>query len=155
MAAMSGARTAMTNVVIAARTKKQQRDALTWATVIAVGLTALVALAPLLVNALRPAAAEDRAAAVLHKSWWEAGVELMASGDRAGWRQPVDADSFQHNTAQARAARWNLADAARRPVRCAVTVAPNERASGLLSHRWYDTIIGHQSATVLGFRDEN
>ena len=133
---MSDARSAMANVVIAARTKAKQRDVLIWATIIAMGLTTLlVALAPLLINALWPAAAEDRAAAVLHKSRWEAGIELMATGDPARWRQLVDADSFQHETAQAVAACRDRADTARRPVRCAIVIAPRERASPPLPHK--------------------
>ena len=135
-AAMGDARSAMTNVVIAARTKGKQRDALIWATLVSMGLTALLlALAPLLVNALWPAEAQDRAAAILHKSRWEAGIELMASGDPVRWRQLVDADSFQHDTAPAVAACRSRADSAARPVRCSIEIAPTERPSGPLPHR--------------------
>lgn len=135
-AAMSDARSAMANVVIAARTKAEQRDALIWATIIAMVLTVLLlALAPLLINALWPAAAEDRAAAILNKSRWEAGIELMANGDPARWRQLVDADTFQHDTAQAVAACRNRANSAARPVKCSIQVAPTEKASRSLSRR--------------------
>ena len=134
-AAMSDARNAMANVVIAARTKAEQRDALIWATIVAMGLTALLfALAPLLINALWPAAAEDRAAAVLHKSRWEAGIELMATGDPARWRQLVDAASFQQDTAQAVATCRNRADAAGRTVRCAIQITPTGIAPGSPLH---------------------
>ncbi|WP_375391771.1 DUF6118 family protein [uncultured Sphingomonas sp.] len=132
-AAMGDARAAMSAVVAAARTRRAQRDALTWAAILAIGATALLlALAPLLINALWPAGAEDQAAAILHKSRWEAGVELMASGDPARWRQLVDADSFQHDTAQAVSACRNRATEARRPVRCLVQIAPTDRGSALL-----------------------
>ncbi len=100
--ALDDACSAMASVVVGARTKQEQWDSLVWAAVIFTGLTALLlTLAPLLLDALWPAAAEDRAAAVVHKSRWEAGIELMASGDPARWRQLVDADTFQHETAQA------------------------------------------------------
>lgn len=136
--AMSDARSAMSNVVIAARTTAEQRDALIWAAILAMGTTALLlALTPLLISAAWPAAAEDRAAAVLHKSRWEAGIELMATGDPARWRQLVDADSFQHKTAQAVAACRDRADTARRPVRCAIEIAPRERASPPLPPQSY------------------
>lgn len=135
-AAMGDARSAMTNVVIAAHTKGEQRDALIWAAIVSMGLTALLlALAPLLVDALWPAAAEDRAAAILHKSRWEAGIELMASGDPVRWRQLVDADSFQHDTAPTVAACRSRADSVARSVRCSIEIAPTERASGPLPHR--------------------
>ncbi len=135
-AAMGDARAAMAGVVAGARTKQAQRDALIWATTIAMGVTALLlALAPLLINALLPAAAEDRAAAILHKSRWEAGMELMASGDPARWRQLVDADTFQHVTAQAVAACRNRADSAARPVRCSIEIVPAGGISGLLPRR--------------------
>ncbi len=125
-AAIGDARTAMASVVASARTRQAQRDALIWATTMAMGVTALLlALTPLLINTLWPAAAEDRAAAILHKSRWEAGMELMASGDPARWRQLVDADTFQHDTAQAVTACRNRADSAARPVRCSIEIAPN------------------------------
>jgi fermentation-respiration switch protein FrsA (DUF1100 family) len=134
--AMGDARAAMAGVVASARTRQAQRDAVIWAATIATGVTALLlALAPLLINVLRPAAAEDRAAAILHKSRWEAGMELMANGDPARWRQLVDADSFQHDTATAVAACRNRANSVARPVRCSIEIAPNERASGLLAPR--------------------
>ena len=133
-AAMGGARAAMAGVVAGARTRQTQRDALIWAAIVAMGVTALLlALAPIARNALWPAAAEDRAAAVLHKSRWEAGMELMATGDPTRWRQLVDADTLQHQTAQTVAACRNRADAGRRPVRCAIVIAPTERASGPLA----------------------
>ena len=100
------------------------------------GMTALLlALAPLLINALWPGTAEDRAAAILDKSRWEAGIELMASGDPARWRQLVDADSFQHDTAPTVAACRSRADLAARPVNCSIKIAPTERASAPLPRR--------------------
>ena len=135
-AAMGDARAAMMGVVAGARTRQAQRDAMIWAVTIAMGVTALLlALAPLLINALWPAAAEDRAAAILHKSRWEAGIELMASGDPVRWRQLVDADSFQHDTAPTVAACRSRADSAARPVRCTIEIAPNERAPTLSPRR--------------------
>ena len=135
-AAMGDARVAMAGVIAGARTKQAQRDALIWATTIAMGATALLlALAPLLANAIWPGAAEDRAAAILHKSRWEAGTELMASGDPARWRQLVDADTFQHDTAQAVAACRSRADSAARPVRCSIKIAPSDSESGPLPRR--------------------
>ena len=126
----------MASVVVGARTKQEQWDALIWAAVVPMGSTALLlALAPLLLNALWPAAAEDRAAAILHKNRWEAGIELMASGDPARWRQLVDADSFQHDTAQAVAACRSRAESAGRQVRCSIEIAPTEKASGPLPRR--------------------
>ena len=84
-AAMSDARAAMAGVVAGARTKQAQRDAMIWAVTISMGVTALLlALAPPFINTLWPAAAEDRVAAILYKSRWKAGMELMASGDPAG-----------------------------------------------------------------------
>ena len=133
-AAMGDARTAMAGVVVAARTTRAQRDALIWAAILGMGATALLlALAPLLFNALWPAAAEERAASILHKSRWEAGMELMANGDPARWRQLVDADAFQHETVQTVSVCRDRADSAARPVRCSIKVAPAERASGPLS----------------------
>lgn len=135
-AAMGDARAAMVGVVASARTRQAQRDALIWAVTISMGVTALLlALAPLLINALWPAAAEDRAAAILHKSRWEAGMELMASGDPARWRQLVDADSFQHDTASTVAACRSRAESAARSVPCLIEIAPTERASGPLRNR--------------------
>lgn len=134
-AAIGDARAAMAGVVASARTRQAQRDALIWATTIAMGVTALLlALAPLLINALWPAAAEERAAAILHKSRWEAGIELMATGDPARWRQLVDAGSFQHDTAQVVAACRNRANTAARPVHCPIEIAPAEKASEPLSN---------------------
>lgn len=131
-AAMGDARTVMASVVAGARTRQAQRDALIWAAVVAMGMTALLlTLMPLLINAIWPAAAEDRAAAILHKSRWEAGMELMASGDPARWRQLVDADTFQHDTAQVVAVCRNRADLAARPVRCSIEIAPSATASRL------------------------
>ena len=128
-AAMGDARAAMMGVVAGARTKQAQRDAMIWAVTIAMGVTALLlALAPLLTNALWPEAAEDRAAAILHKSRWEAGMELMASGDPARWRQLVDADTFQHDTAQAVSECRSRADSTARPIRCSIEVAPAGKA---------------------------
>ncbi|WP_375399024.1 DUF6118 family protein [uncultured Sphingomonas sp.] len=122
---MGDARAAMIGVVAGARTKQAHRDAMIWAVTISMGVTALLlALAPLLINTLWPAAAEDRAAAILLKSRWEAGMELMASGDPARWRQLVDADTFQYDTAQAVAACRNQANAAARPVRCSIEIGP-------------------------------
>ena len=130
-AAMGDARAALIGIVAAARTKQAQRDAVIWAATIAMGVTALLlALVPPLINALWPAAAEERAAAILHKSRWEAGMELMANGDPVRWGQLVDADTFQHETAQAVAACRSRAASAARPVRCAIEIAPAERASG-------------------------
>ena len=124
-AAMGDARAAMMGVVVGARTKQAQRDAMIWAVTTSMGVTALLlALAPLLITALWPAAAEDRAAAILHKSRWDAGMELMASGDPARWRQLVDADTFQHDSAQAVAACRNRAESSGRPVRCSIEIAP-------------------------------
>ena len=131
-AAMGDARAVMAGVVVSARTRQAQLDALIWAAIVAMGATALLlALAPLLANAIWPGAAEDRAAAILHKSRWEAGMELMASGDPARWRQLVDADTFQHDTAEAVAACRSRADSAARPVRCSIEIAPAGRALGL------------------------
>ncbi|WP_375380171.1 DUF6118 family protein [uncultured Sphingomonas sp.] len=135
-AAMGDARSAMAAVVVGARTKREQRDALIWAAVVSMGLTALLlALVPLLVNALWLAAAEDRAAAILHKNRWEAGIELMASGDPVRWRQLVDADSFQHDTAPTVAACRTRADSATRSVRCSIEIAPTQRTSAPLRSR--------------------
>ena len=135
-AAMGDARAAMAGVVASARTKQAQRDALIWAAIVAMGATALLlALAPLLANAIWPGAAADRAAAILHKSRWEAGVELMASGDPARWRQLVDADTLQHDTAQAVAACRSRADSLRRPVRCTIEIAPNALPARVLPSR--------------------
>lgn len=131
---MDEARSATASVVVGARTKQQQWDALIWVAVIFTGATMLLfTLAPRLIDALWPAAAEDRAAAVLHKSRWEAGVELMASGDPARWRQLVDADGFQHDTAQVVAACRNRANTAARPVNCSIKIAPAKKASEPLS----------------------
>lgn len=131
-AAMGDARAAMAAVVVAARTRRAQRDAVIWAAIIAMAVTALLlALTPLLINALWPAAAEDRAAAILHKSRWEAGMELMAMGDPTRWRQLADADSFQHETAQAVAACRSRADLAARPVRCTIEIAPTSEEKRL------------------------
>ena len=122
-AALGDARAAIAGVVASARTKQPQRDALIWAAVVAMGMTALLlALAPLFINALWPAAAEDRAAAVLHKSRWEAGMQLMATGDPARWRQLVDADTLQHETASSVAACRSRADSAARPIRCSIEI---------------------------------
>ena len=135
-AAMGDARAAMAGVVAGARSKQAQRDALIWAAVVAMGATALLlTLVPLLVNAIWPAAAEDRAAAILHKSRWEAGMELMATGDPTRWHQLVDADTFQHDTAQEVAACRNRAEAAARPVRCSIEIAPTAAASRRLPHQ--------------------
>ncbi len=131
--AMGDARAAMAAVVIGARSKREQRDAVIWAAVVVMGLTALLlALAPLLVNTIWPAAAEDRAAAMLQKSRWEAGIALMASGDPARWRQLVDADRLQHDTAQAVAACRSRADSAARQIRCSIEIAPTIGASRVL-----------------------
>ena len=122
-AAMGDARAAMMGVVAGARTKQAQRDAMIWAAILATGVTALLlTFAPLLIDMLWPAAAEDRAAAILHKSRWEAGMELMASGDPARWRQLVDADTFQHDTAQAVAACRSRANSVARSVRCSIVI---------------------------------
>ena len=135
-AAMGDARTAMASVVAGARTSQAQRDALIWVAILAMGVTALLlTLGPFLINTIWPAAAEDRAAAILHKSRWEAGMELMANGDPARWRQLVDADTFQHDTAQAVAACRNRADFAARPVRCSIEIAPAEKALRPLPRR--------------------
>lgn len=134
--AMGDARAAMAGVVAGAPSRQAQRDALTWAVILTLGATGLLlALAPLLINAFWPAAAEDRAAAILHKSRWEAGMELMASGDPARWRQLVDADTFQHETAQAVAACRSRANLVARPVRCSIEIVPAEKASRPLPHR--------------------
>lgn len=131
---LNDASAAMAGVVAAGRTRQKQREALLWAAAIASGLTALLfALMPFLFNAIWPAAAEDRAAAILHKSRWEAGIELMASGDPARWRQLVDADRFQHDTAQVIAACRSRADAAARPVRCSIEIAPTKKVQLLPS----------------------
>ncbi len=134
--AMGDARAAMAGVVAGARSRQAQRDVLTWAVILTMGATGLLfALAPLLINALWPAVAEDRAAAFLHKSRWEAGMELMASGDPARWRQLVDADTFQHETAQAVAACRSRANFVARPVRCSIEIAPAENALRPLAYR--------------------
>ena len=99
------------------------------------GMTGLLlALAPLLVDALWPATAQDRAAAVLHKSRWEAGIELMAS-DPERWRQLVEADGFQHDTAQEVATCRSRADSAARPIRCWIEIAPTPPGLRVLPHR--------------------
>lgn len=135
-AAMGDARAAMMGVVAGARTKQAQRDAMIWAVTISMGVTALLlALAPLLINALWPAAAEDRAAAILHKSRWDAGIELMATGDPARWRQLVDADTFQHETAEVVRTCRNRANSAARPVSCLIEIAPNVPRSRAVLHR--------------------
>ena len=133
---MDDARSAMDAVVVGARTKQEQGHALQWAAAIFTVVTMLLlTLVPLLLDALWPAAAEDRAAAVLHKSRWEAGIELMASGDPARWRQLVDADRFQHDTAQTVSACQNRANAARRSVRCPIEIVPTATASKPLRYR--------------------
>lgn len=131
---MDDARSAMDAVVVGARTKQEQGAALEWtAAIFTVVTMMLLTLGPLLLDALWPTPAEDRAAAVLHKSRWEAGVELMASGDPARWRQLVDADTFQHQTAQAVAAWRSRADSVGRPVRCSIEIPPAEKALAPLS----------------------
>ena len=124
---MDDARSAMDAVVVGARTKQEQGAALEWtAAIFTVVTMLLLTLGPLLLDALWPAAAEERAAAVLHKSRWEAGIELMASGDPVRWRQVVDADRFQHDTAQTVSACQNRANAARRSVRCSIKIVPTK-----------------------------
>ncbi|OYY89129.1 MAG: hypothetical protein B7Y45_13510 [Sphingomonas sp. 28-66-16] len=130
-AAMNEASAAMTNVVVAARTRAEQRDAIIWAAVIATGVTVLLfILAPLLIGRLWPAAVEDRAAAILSKSRWDAGIELMSTGDPTRWRQLVDADRFQRETAQAVSACQKRAEVTRRSVRCPIEIGPKEATSG-------------------------
>ena len=130
---MSDAPNAMTAVVVGGRTTHEQRDALIWAVVLAMGLTTLLlALGPMLIGALWPAAAEDRAAAVLRKKPWEAGIELMASGDPVRWQQLVAADGFQHETAQEVAICWSRADSAGKPIHCSIEIAPSTAAMRVL-----------------------
>ncbi len=135
-ASMNDARTAMVGVVAGACTKQEKRDVLIWTAIGAMGATALLlALAPLLADAIWPAAAANRAAAILHKNRWDAGMELTANGDPARWRQLVDADRFQYDTAQAVAACRNRANSVARSVRCSIEIAPTESASELLAPR--------------------
>ncbi|TPG39846.1 hypothetical protein EAH79_14285 [Sphingomonas koreensis] len=135
-AAMNEASGAMTNVVVAARSRADQRDAIIWAAVIATGVTMLFFIfAPLLIGKLWPAVAEDRAAAILNKSRWDAGIELMSAGDPTRWRQLVDADRFQRETAQAVSACQKRADASKRTVRCPMQIEPTVAASGPRSNR--------------------